>query len=220
MSVWGDIKKLGKRIKGNAGRIDDAFDKIGRLDDEVKRAVGSIRKQRSDYEWLRSVTPRSRDLPDLMEKTAEECAKRVVQELAEAVSKEGLKKFRAAVRAAKKGMDDIEDRERLIEQINSFSVYLELGPATLTWAGFYERADALIETLDAHVGKPPSFKRDEILRLIEALGPTTVNLGISVNFALVVGSKELGVGGGFGDIPLALFTEIADTIMDEMGVPD
>ena len=155
-----------------------------------------------------------KELPDLAEKVVRD----FLEELAQAITKEGLKKFRSAVKTAKQGLDNLgEKRERLTEQIDSLSVYLELGPATLTWDAFYSRSDAIIEALDRNVNSPPSFKRDEVLRLIEALGPTSINLGISVNFALVVGSKELGVGGGIGDIPLALFTEIADAIMDSLG---
>ena len=90
----------------------------------------------------------------------------------------------------------------------------------MTWNNFYSRADDIIKVLDDRLDKPPGVSRNEVLQLIEALGPTEIDLGISVNAALVVGSKEIGVGGGVGSIPLALFTEIADLIMDEMGLPE
>ena len=156
-------------------------------------------------------------LPEL----AEDAAKAAVAKLAEAISKTGLKKFRSAVHKAKSKLDALgQKRERLTVSLDNLSVYLELGPATLTWSGFYSRADTIVDILDEHISSPPRFKRAEIMRLIEAIGPTTVNLGFSVSFALVIGSKELGIGGGLGDIDLVLFLEIGDVILDELGVPE
>ena len=156
-------------------------------------------------------------LPEL----AEHAAREAIEKFAEAISEAGLKKFRKAVHGAKSKLDALgAKRERLTGALDNLSVYLELGPATLTWAGFYSRADAIVDILDTYIDKPPRFSRDDIMRLILAIGPTTINLGFSVSFALVIGSKELGIGGGFGDIELVLFTEIGDVILDDLGVPD
>ena len=90
----------------------------------------------------------------------------------------------------------------------------------MSFNGFYSRSEELLETLDRFVGQPPAFRRKPVLELVEALGPTTLDFGASVEFALVVGSQELGVGGKLKSVPLALGTEIADLVLAELGVPE
>ena len=63
-------------------------------------------------------------------------------------------------------------------------------------------------------------RRQPVMGLVESLGPESVDLGISVNFALVIGSKELGVGGGLSELPMSLFLELGDAVLEELGVPE
>ena len=90
----------------------------------------------------------------------------------------------------------------------------------MSFNGFYSRSEELLDALDRFVGQPPAFRRKPVLELVEALGPTTLDFGASIEFALVVGSQELGVGGKLKSVPLALGTEIADLVLKELGVPE
>ncbi len=210
-SVVSDIKGLKKDVEG---ALKDAKRAIS----EVKKVAGQVEGVGKEVKGLAN---KVEDLPETIKAEAEKAVKDWVEELAKAITKEGLKKFRASARAANKKLNKLTlSQGELVDEINVLSIYLELGPAKLTWADFYNRSSTIVALLDKHINEPPSFKRSEIIELILALGPTSINLGLSVNFALVISSKELGVGGGFGDIGLKLFAELADVILDEMGVPN
>ena len=223
-------KTVGKAEHEAKKGVDAIKDPIEELVEEVKhltsrmdwagRVITSWRDKLQLDRVVPELTRKVDDIPNQVSKTVHDEVEKWINGVAKALTKEGLEKFRDALKAAKEGMDKLEDRERLIDQINALSISFQLGPVTLDFANFYDRVDTIIETVDAHIDKPPSLRRTEILKLIETLGPTTIDLGISANFALGVGSKELGVGFSLGGIPLALFTEIADAILDACGVPD
>ena len=67
---------------------------------------------------------------------------------------------------------------------------------------------------------PPRFRRGPLLQLITALGPDSVDLGIDVSAALlVVQSDTLSVGFSVDELPMVVFSEIADAILEAIGVP-
>lgn len=159
----------------------------------------------------------TKELPKLMEEGFEA----LLEELASAVTKEGLKTVRSVVRATHSEMDKLaKNKPDLVDSINALGGYVEIGPLTLSYSGFYTRISDVSDVLDTYINKPPEFRRGPILKMVEALGPTEVDAGISIQVvALVVGSKELGIGGGINGVPLKLFTELGDVILEKMGVP-
>ena len=209
--LTGEVSKIAKEAQDATGKINDLTGKVDSTVNNVKKLtdeMGGVLKQ-------------IKDIPGEIEKTAEDVFQKAMDALAKDLSKEGLKDFKNIVQAGKDEADRIkESRSGFVDAINQLSIFGNLGPFTLNWSGFYDRADAILTELDKRIDKPPALHRSEILDMINALGPTTVNIGASFNFALVIGSKELGGGGGLGDIPLALFTEMADAIMDRMGIPE
>jgi len=237
MGLFKKIKKVAKKAKKTAEKVvdkgKDAVEDInpqkeimGILDDAKRQLFGAVDKAKGEVsdvanEAKNEVRDVAKDVKDEIPELAEKAVKEAVSELSKAISKEGLKAFRGAVRESKNKLDSLsKNRPDWVDSINELSIYLNLGPATLTWSGFYSRSDYILSQLDKHISNPPKFSRRNIVSLIENLGPTVVNLGISVNFALVIGSKELGVGGGIGDIPLKIFTELGDVILKELGVPE
>ena len=104
-----------------------------------------------------------------------------------------------------------------MDEINKVSFKAELGPITATYKGFYARADDISSLLS----KPPAFTRTGIREFMEGVVPSSVDLGISVQLvAVVVGSKEFGIGGSVGSISGQLSVEILDAILDAAGVPE
>ena len=143
-----------------------------------------------------------------------------LSELEKAVAKEGLKKSRDMVRAARNKLTEFKDRDKaLASAIDKVGFNLKLGPITLSYSNFYSRSYDLVTALDRFASEPPAFRRGPVLKLITALGPDSINVGASVQFALVIGSNELGVGAKLSNIPLVLGTEIADVVMEKLGVP-
>lgn len=239
MSVFSKIKDLGKKISRLESKVNGAIS-------DVKRAQDRIQDGANKYKWLydnfdrkvRNVTDGVlSELPSQIEEQAEKTARRVFDEMRDEIgdmvedevaafaaylSKQGIEEFRSLVNETKKGLDSLrESRPALVEEIDNLSVYLELGPCTLTWEGFYTRAEQLSGILDYYVENPPTFRRKDVLDFIAAVGPTSIDSGISVQAAfLVASSKELSVGAGLGEIRLALFLELGDLILDELGVPE
>ena len=202
------IKRVGQEVEGGvkkAGReIEGGLKSTGKkIEGDLNKAGNQIKK---DFEKL----------PKQVEKLAQDA----LQEIGKAITKQGLTKMRNAARRAMEEMQRLEkSKPALVDAINACGFEISIGPLTLEYAGFYARSEELVTCLDSFVSKPPAFRRKDILGLIEAIGPTSMDFGASVELALVVGSKELGVGGKLKSVPLKLGTELADILLEKLGVP-
>ena len=195
-----NIKDIGNDIESNVKKIGhDVEEKLHKVGDEIEET-----------------------LEERIPEKIEEFIDSAVAELAEAITREGLKKVRDVVKTTDRELSKLAiNKPDLIDSINSLSVYVEIGPMTLNYSGFFTRVDNIAEILDKYVNEPPELSRRAIIEFVNAMGPTSVNMGLSIQvMALVVGSKELGIGGGLGDIELALFTELGDIILEKIGVPE
>ena len=241
MSVFSDIKKAFKRL----GSLERDFKRFGgRLESTARDASKGVQEVGKLWSAVNGVRGDVKDafeqiekLPDTIEREAERVARKVYEEstegieelvedaiesFASALAQQGIQEFRDLVNEAKSGLDSLrESRPALVDEIDNLSIYLELGPVTMTWEGFYTRAQQVADILDYYVDNPPTVRRKDILDFIAAVAPTSVDAGISVQAALlVVSSKELSIGAGLGEIRLALFLELGDLILDELGVPE
>ena len=160
----------------------------------------------------------TKELPAFVKKELEE----IVAALSKAVTKEGLKKTKDLVNESDKFLHKLSNsKPELIHEIDQLGFEIELGPLTLAYSGFYSRTEDLSEILNDLCKKPPKFSRKEIIKAVEMLGPDSVDFGLSIQVvALVIGSKELGAGVRLNNVSLALFTEIADLILEKIGVPE
>ena len=86
------------------------------------------------------------------------------------------------------------------------SAGLSLGPVSFSFD-----LDQKYEYLEGLVKKPPKNKND-IIRVIKTLAPEDVTISASVNLALGVGSKELGVGGSL-TVPTNRFLDKIDSVI-------
>ena len=198
--TWAKIEKKGKDVLGD---IDDhAESAFKTAEHKLHDAVDEIEK---------TVEER---IPDMLEQALEE--------LSRAVAKEGFEKARDSVRAANKELNKLrQNKPKLVDSIDELGFTLKLGPVGLSYGGFYSRSNELLVVLDNLASKPPSFRRTPVIKAIEALGPDHIDLGIDIQLAaLVVSSDALEVGFSLDSMPLKLFTEIGDIILEEIGVPE
>ena len=206
------VKQVERAGTDTANRVQGEGNKVvNNIRDARNEGVGLIRREAKQVgeNVEKAVTEK---LPDLV------CDQ--LQELAKAFSGEGLRIFRDMVKGAHVEMGKVaESRPELVGAIDNVSMTFKPGPTTLVYSGFYSRAKEIADALDHYVNHPPVFTRSSFLGIIRAIAPTTVDLGISVNFALVVGSKELGIGGELGDIETELFLELGDVLLKKLGVP-
>ena len=175
----------------------------------------------------------TKDLPKLAEKAFDETREafeeelpallqKALGELEEAITREGLKKIRDGIRSTDREVEAL--RKRKPDLANALDIpggSITLGPMKLKYSGFFTRTAKLADSLDHYVNDPPKFRRGPLLQLIEALGPDSVDLGIDISAALVVvQSDTLSVGFAVDELPMEVFTEIADAIMEALGVPE
>ena len=204
VQAWkGDIAKAGHSaeglVTGAAHKAQEELETAGReAHDGIKAAVAAI--------------------PD----HAEAAVAHAMSALAEAVTEHGLALVRGVVATTHEQLNKLAaSKPGLVDAINDLGGSLEIGPITLEYTNFYTRTELVAGVLDQYINEPPELRRGPIIDMVRALGPDNINLGVSVQVvALVVGSKELGVGGGLNDISIDLFAEIGDVILEAMGVPE
>ena len=178
--------------------------------EQAKRAGSEIEKTFED----RIPEAVCEKLPDALEDFA--------KKMAAGVAREGLRRTKQVIGVGYDRMVWLaENKPALVDEINDLGGQIEIGPMTLSYANYYDRLAGVMGVLDHYINEPPTLRRRDILAMVRALGPDVVDFGVSVQVvALVIGSKELGFGGGFNDVGLNLFLELADAIMAAAGIPE
>ena len=225
--ITGAVNQAESTISNASGKAlkevtDFGEDAIGKVEGAGKSVIGDIegagKSVIGDVEGVAlTVKNEVNDIATDIEHFVEE----KLDALVAAIVSEALEALCRALKTGHREMSRLEkNKPELIGEINSVSQTIQLGPITLKYLNFYTRVEGVLGVLDGYVNEPPRFHRSDIIAMIQALGPDTVDFGIDVSFALVIGSKSLGLGGGMGAIGMGLFTEIADTVLKEMGVPE
>ena len=128
---------------------------------------------------------------------------------------------RKALTAVKKLFDWLSPKLESLEKkqptlaglLDGVSDSIELGPITLNYDAFFSRIVDLAATADKILGKDIVITRSFIMEMVTDLGPTSVTINAEISILETFGDK-------IPELPMALFTEIADQILDELGVPE
>ena len=186
----------------------------------IEEEIGKIRKS-AEEELKNTGNKIKKDLGDLP-KLVEDAAKSVFEDLASIATKEGAKKICDMLSGAIDGMAKLEkSKPNLVDAINAAGFEIEIGPVTCSYTNFYNRHQELLTAIEGFSNKKPSFRRSYFISMLRALGPDAVDLGISVQIiALVIASKELGIGGKLKEIQLELALELLDIVLKEIGIPE
>ena len=232
------VEKEARRVAKEAERLAEQLEQ--QLLKEAKQMVQKIFNdaKRDIQQFAESAVKDTRDaftkeLPKLAEKAFDETREafekelpallqKALAELEQAITREGLKKIRDGIRSADREVEALRKRKPgLANALDIPGGSITLGPMTLKYSGFFTRTAKLADSLDHYVNDPPRFRRGPLLQLIEALGPDSVDLGIDISAALVVvQSDTLSVGFAVDELPMEVFIEIADAIMEALGVPE
>ena len=222
------FKSIERKIKSGFNKLGDSIRKgLNKAGDEIEGGLkktgdeieGGVKKVGREVEG--GVKKTGREIEGGLKKAGEDIKReleKTIQELGKALTSEALKKVRAIANVTFRELAKLEhSKPHLVDEINKVSFTAELGPVTATYAGFYARA----EDISSLLSKPPAFTRTGIREFMEGVVPSSVDLGISVQLvAVVVGSKEFGIGGKVGKISGRLSVEILDAILDAAGVPE
>ena len=229
--AWDPIKEAKKwinKIKNEGDRAvntvkNESNKAVNTVKNEGNKAVNTVKNEANKAKKeIEATAKQAEKFVGQIPKELESALGKFVDELAKALSKKGLQAARDLVREAKDEMDSwqILSQEEM-DEIDELGFDVGLGPITLGYAGFYSRADDLITALDSFVNKPPAFRRSQIIPLVNALAPTTIDLGIDIKLAaLVATSDALSVGFKLKEIRPRLFTRLGDRALKAMGVPE
>ena len=101
----------------------------------------------------------------------------------------------------------------LLDLIDDVGDSINLGPVVLNYKAFFSRVADLVEALNALTGKTIEVRRSVIIDLITALGPSSVTINANIQLFSTFGTT-------IPELPIQLFTEFADMIMEKLGVPE
>ena len=129
----------------------------------------------------------------------------------------GLSEADKVVKALHADMEKLEAKlPKLVDALNNIGNSIELGPIQLNYASFYSRAEELSDALDKalEMVKAGDFKLTQTFfnDLVKGLGPDSLTINAEIEFF-----SRFGLD--LKNISMDLFTEIADFILDELGVP-
>ena len=101
----------------------------------------------------------------------------------------------------------------LLDLIDDVGDSINLGPVVLNYKAFFSRVADLVEALNALTGKTIEVRRSVIIDLITALGPSSVTINANIQLFSTFGTT-------IPELPIQLFIEFADMIMEKLGVPE
>ena len=236
MGVIDDVKDLANTVKGE---IEGVANKAkGEIEGVANKAKGEIvdtanAAKQGVYSAGDEVKDAfAKELPALAEKAFDETRDAFEKQLPELLQKclsdlvsEGIKPaLKAQAKIARDfadGMDHVVERSPdLVDAINTLGFEVELKvnvEMTLEYANFWTRAREVAGILDRYGNDGIALRRRDILGFIVAVGPDSVSFGGGASFSL---GLDIGGVAKAKSIPLALFLELADYVMQEAGVPE
>ena len=233
MSIIDDIEKLANKAKreveGVANKAKNEIEGVGKTAiSEIEGAANKAAREVEEgvksvgHEVEQGVKTAGKEIEDTFEKRIPELIGDAMQELSKLATSQVYKQAAAIARKVRVKLAVLrESKPGLVGYIDDLAFKLQVGPVTLKYGRFYDRSKDLILVLDRLANDPPAFRRTTIIAMLEATGPDSTDLGISVNLAaLVVSSEELGAGFALPAIPLALVSELTDLVLKEIGVPE
>ena len=233
--IKGELEKIGNGIKSDFEKLGDDIKKgVEQAYNEATAAVEQIPKDVAS-EAVKARAALEDVLHDLradLTKAGDEIKSGLEvfytglkQGLEEAITdlEEGLSEavLREAIEKAHKLVSWLADKlgalqksnPSLTDLLDGVSDQIELGPVTLTYDSFFTRVEELAATLSDALAGEIEVTRTFIIKLITDLGPSSVAINMDVEVFATFGDK-------IPELPFAVFTEIADEILKEIGVPD
>ena len=149
---------------------------------------------------------------DIKEDIESAASSKVAELTAEGVHK-GLKEADALIKKIDGILGKFADSHpALVAHLNSIGDDINLGPLKLSYANFYSRAQEIGDALDKTLGGDFHLTQTFINDLVRGLGPDSVTVDADIEFFSTFGDD-------LKTIPLDVFVEIADIIMDALKVP-
>ena len=228
---WNPVNDVKKALSGAKHEIDNGLHRIegcvksaehkleGKIDDGLHKIEGNL--QTAEH----VIESRAREAEHRIEEAITEKLPEALKALESSISKELSKGvFKEASKAVHQWHSAMErfrrERGELVADIDEvgFQIVLKLNvEITLLFSQFFTRANDVSAVFDRYANEGIELRRRDIIAMVQAVGPTSVCLGVEAEIAL-------GVDAGFGayvtDVPLHLFLQLADIALEHAGVPE
>lgn len=216
MTTVNDIKHLGDQIKGDVKHdFDQLTSELRHTGDLCRNGLrdlgGQVRDEiRKDGDALKGDLQKVAD----DEKAAWKAfGEELEEELSSGTVKQALEKADKVVKWLGKKMDALEAKNpALVDTLNGISDVIEIGPINLKYSCFYSRVRDISDVLDKALKEDIKVSRTFLIELMTDLGPTSVTVNADLEVFATFGDK-------IPEMPMLIFTEIADEILEEIGVP-
>ena len=238
MATLDDITKLGDKVKSELnhaygefhGKLEHDFGvwhgqlehDFGAWKGQLETGFTTWRGQLNDigasYKQL------GQDLNSDLEKSGkaikediESATDTAIKKLTSSAMKHGLEEADKVVKALHGELATLEDKfPHMVDALNNIGNSIELGPIELNYASFYARAEELSDALDKalQMVNAGDFRLTQTFfnDLVKGLGPDSLTINAEIEFF-----SRFGLD--LQNISMDLFTELADFVLDELGVP-
>ena len=161
-----------------------------------------------------------RKVPELMKDELPKAMKGLLESIASGAMKPGLKKTASSARSMHRRLDKLaKGKPELIDAINAYERSIDLQVVAsfgLSYGNFYTRALEVAAAFDRYANEGLKARRRDIIGFFRATGPDTVHYGAGGELSL-----GLQIGASYTEsMPLELFLEVADEVLEELGVPE
>ena len=205
----GAVEQIPKDVAEEAVRARNALEGVA---DELKKDLS-----KTGDEIKKDLKETEQGIADLGDKIIAE-ADKIEEAIEKELSEDAVRK---ALTAVKKLFDWLAPKLESLEKkqptlaglLDGVSDNIELGPITLNYDAFFSRIVDLAATADTILSGDIVITRSFVMEMVTDLGPTSVTINAEISILETFGDK-------IPELPMALFTEIADQILDELGVPE
>ena len=201
------------------GKIDvgGAFDKAKhKVQDTGNNIKDEIKKEVFD-ELKEPINAVLGDVVNRVEQTAQHASREVIDLIGKEVLKKGLDASYWLAMEAKESIDKMDESKR--DLINQLGIFFSLSVIKLRFVNFSDRISEIIGNLDKARNGNLKCDRKTLMGLVEALGPTSVEITAEARFALGVSSSLFSGSFGLESIPTELFILMGDGLLKKAGVP-
>ena len=201
-----------KAEDGVEDAADQVTDWVGQIDAAGEKQLKAIANRAGD-ETIK-LAKVGEDLSHKLQGEIRQVEAKIKQELTDETVKEALALIGDAIHWARTELHVVETRHpALADHLNGKTAQFNLGPLVLYYAGFFTRVEDLATVVDDVQRSKLHVTRKFVMGLVKDLGPTTIDVDADIEFLQRLGFDLRG-------LDLATFLQIADGILDAIGVPE
>lgn len=191
-----------------------------KLEEEIRKGLEKLADQLSvkltstSHTLANELSSEARSLEKKIRQTADSALAEAISETIRAAAKETSR-----ATAKLKEILDQQAQGPLENDINQIAIPLHLGPVSMTFSNGYKRINKIVEALD-NLANNQHIGRKAIIAAVDGLAPDNIDIDLDAQLALVIGSKDAGIGIGIHGISNKLIEHVLDEALEAIGIPE